>query len=62
MRDAFALDPLRPDAVRGRDNVFVDDVMTTGETASELARVLLAAGARSVAVWVLARTPPPDRG
>ena len=35
--------------------VLVDDVMTTGATASELARVLLEAGASRVDVWVPAR-------
>lgn len=35
--------------------VIVDDVMTTGSTADELARTLLKAGADSVEVWVCAR-------
>ena len=35
----------------------VDDVVTTGATATELSRLLLAAGAASVQVWCLARTP-----
>lgn len=35
----------------------VDDVVTTGATSAELSRVLLAAGADSVQVWCLARTP-----
>ena len=35
----------------------VDDVVTTGATAGEISRVLLAAGAASVEVWCLARTP-----
>jgi ComF family protein len=41
----------------------VDDVMTTGTTAAECARVLRRAGARRVDVWVAARTPaaPPVR-
>jgi len=33
----------------------IDDVMTTGHTAGELARVLKQAGARRVEVWVIAR-------
>jgi len=33
----------------------IDDVMTTGHTASELARVLKRAGAEQVEVWVIAR-------
>jgi len=36
--------------------VIVDDVMTTGSTAHELAKCLLNAGASSVEVWVYART------
>jgi ComF family protein len=35
-----------------------DDVMTTGATVNELARVLKRAGALSVHAWVLARTLP----
>ena len=35
----------------------VDDVMTTGATAAELASTLLAAGAERVDVWAVARVP-----
>ncbi len=35
----------------------VDDVMTTGATANELAQVLKRAGVQEVTVWVAARTP-----
>jgi ComF family protein len=35
----------------------VDDVLTTGATAAELARVLKRAGAIHVELWALARTP-----
>ena len=44
--------------LRGQRVAIVDDVMTTGATVGELARVLKRAGARSVHVWVLARTLP----
>ena len=37
----------------------VDDVLTTGATASAVARVLRAAGASHIEVWCLARTPTP---
>jgi ComF family protein len=43
----------------GQSIVVLDDVMTTGATLNELARVLKLAGAKNVTNWVLARTPPP---
>lgn len=48
-----------PARVAGEDVALVDDVMTTGATAREAAAALLRGGARSVHLWVLARTPPP---
>ncbi|HEY2525080.1 MAG TPA: ComF family protein [Candidatus Binataceae bacterium] len=53
VRNAFAV--RRPARVAGRRILLVDDVMTTGATASECARVLHAAGARRVDVLTLAR-------
>lgn len=53
VRDAFAV--RRPGRVAGRRVLLVDDVMTTGATANECARVLLKAGAHGVDVFTLAR-------
>ena len=35
----------------------VDDILTTGATANEISKVLKAAGANRVDIWVCARTP-----
>ena len=51
---AFAV--ARARLVRGRSVLLVDDVFTTGATASACARVLLDAGARAVFVLTAART------
>lgn len=54
LRGAFAIsDPTR---ILNRDILLVDDVFTTGTTASECARVLRRAGARRVWVATVART------
>lgn len=53
LQGAFALRGPLP----GRRFALVDDILTTGHTAGELARCLKAAGAREVEVWVVARTP-----
>jgi len=53
LRDAFGL---RQNAtVRGKNLLLVDDVLTTGSTLDECARVLLAAGARSIHALTIAR-------
>lgn len=57
LRSAFA--PAPRAALAGHDIALVDDVMTTGATAREAAAALLRGGARSVQLWVLARTPAP---
>jgi predicted amidophosphoribosyltransferase len=45
--------------IAGRHLLIVDDVMTTGATATAASQCLLAAGAASVSVLVLARTGRP---
>jgi ComF family protein len=45
----------------GRSIIVLDDVMTTGATLNEIARVLKFSGATNVTNWVLARTPSPER-
>jgi ComF family protein len=57
VRDAFALHPRRRSEVVRRTVLLVDDVITTGATADECARVLKAAGCKRVDVIGLARTP-----
>lgn len=52
IRGAFAV--VRPDLVRGKNVLLVDDVFTTGATANECAKALLKAGAKKVDVLTLA--------
>ena len=42
--------------VKDRELLIIDDVMTTGSTANECAKVLMKAGARNVQVLTLAKT------
>ena len=44
-------------SVRGHDVLVVDDVMTSGSTMDEIARLLVSAGAAHVHALVVARTP-----
>jgi ComF family protein len=53
IRDAFAV--RRPETIAGRHLLLVDDVVTTGATAAECARLLLESGAARVDVLALAR-------
>jgi len=54
MRGAFVV--AAPDEIAGREVLLVDDVMTTGTTVSECARVLRRAGASKIYVATVART------
>jgi ComF family protein len=53
VRRAFSV--TRPARIKGRRILLIDDVMTTGATVDECARVLMAAGAARVDVLTLAR-------
>lgn len=57
VKRAFALEPRRAGDLRGAHVALLDDVMTSGETLFEIARVLHQAGATQVQAWVVARTP-----
>jgi ComF family protein len=54
---AFVVTPRHAAWVRGAELALVDDVLTTGATAQAAVRTLLAAGARDVRLWVVAKTP-----
>ncbi|MEJ6007891.1 ComF family protein [Paucibacter sp. AS339] len=57
VKNAFAVEPLRKAELQASHVVLLDDVMTSGATLFELARMLRKAGASHVQAWVLARTP-----
>ena len=59
LRGVFTVPARQRPAVAGRRLALVDDVYTTGATAHEAVVALMAAGATSVEVWALARTPAP---
>ncbi len=54
LRGAFAV--AQPELIKGREVLVIDDVLTTGATVSECARVLRRAGATKVWVATVART------
>lgn len=53
VRNAFTVG--KPEAISGKTILVVDDVMTSGATASEAARILLSQGAANVYIGVVAR-------
>ena len=53
IKDAFFIS--RPERIKGKSIVLVDDVYTTGATLNECAKVLIKAGAKSVKALVIAR-------
>ena len=59
VRGVFAIEPLKAPQLRGANVALLDDVMTSGATLFELARLLRQAGVMSVQAWVVARTPEP---
>ncbi len=59
IQDAFEVPARLAPLVEGRHAVLLDDVMTTGATLEEAARVLLAEGCHRVSAVVLARTEKP---
>ena len=77
VRDTKAMFQLRPDqrrrnlqgafrvsreeAVRGREVLLIDDILTTGATANQCAKALLKAGATKVWVATVARAQPESR-
>jgi orotate phosphoribosyltransferase len=56
LQGAFRVEDV--EAVRGREVLLIDDIMTTGATARECARVLKRAGAAKVWVATVAKTQP----
>jgi predicted amidophosphoribosyltransferase len=62
VRRAFKLAPRHAALVRGKIVVLVDDVLTTGATLGECAKVLKRAGAAEVRTVTLARVVRPGEG
>lgn len=55
VQGAFSLNPAYQEKIRGKNLVLLDDVLTTGATVEECARILLKEGARQVDVLTVAR-------
>ena len=59
--NAFTIRPSRQPGIQGKRLLLIDDVMTSGATASACAAAALQAGAAAVDVLVAARVPAPQR-
>ncbi len=57
LQNAFSINPKKRPLIQGKHLALLDDVVTTGATAREFAKVLMSNGAASVVIWALARTP-----
>lgn len=57
LKGAFMTSASAHTMLTGKRVALVDDVMTTGASAAEATRALLAGGAAAVVLWLLARTP-----
>lgn len=57
LQDAFRVTRKLSGKIAGQQIALVDDVITTGATSAEIAKVLLNAGATNVCLWALAKTP-----
>ena len=59
VRNAFAVNPRRIAQIEAKRVLLIDDVLTTGATVSECARILSRAGATAVDILTLARVDAP---
>ena len=60
VKGAFAVAPSRKEAIKGRNILLIDDVITTGSTLEAAARALRRAGAARVDVAALALVTDSD--
>ena len=56
IKEMFYIDERYLEFLKGRVVIVFDDVMTSGATLNEIARILKAAGVRHIINWVLLRT------
>ena len=55
MLDAFELDPEHCSTIKGKHVLIVDDILTTGSTIQEAAKLLQNAGVKSILGFTLAK-------